>query len=123
MLFAVLSGNAVASVGGYRAGEKAPPPHKEDAAQKGTEDTLAAKAQTIRDFRQSGYITLDGYIIREEKPGEYLFRDSSDTVRLQAPRSAFRGKVYQANDKFRVSGRVYGKANKAFLKVSRIDKP
>ncbi|WP_223811688.1 MULTISPECIES: YgiW/YdeI family stress tolerance OB fold protein [Pantoea] len=102
---------------------KSAPPHREDAAKKGTEDTLATKAKVIRDFRQGGYVTLEGYIIHEQKPGHYLFRDSSDTVRFMAPRSAFRGQVYQASEKVRVSGRVYGKADETFMKVSRIDRP
>ncbi|WP_312043097.1 NirD/YgiW/YdeI family stress tolerance protein [Erwinia sp.] len=122
-LLAALSYGAAAAEGGFKEGEKAPPPEKEDAAQKGTEDTRATKAKTIRDFRPGGYTTLEGYIVSEQKPGSYLFRDSSDEVRLQAPAEAFLGKTYQSDDKVRVSGRVYGKADSAFMSVSRIEKP
>ncbi len=122
-LLAALSSGVAAAEGGFKAGEKAPPPEKEDAAQKGTEDTRATKANLIRDFRQGGYTTLEGYIVKEQRPGSYLFRDASDEVRLQASADAFLGKTYQADDKVRVSGRVYGRADNAFMKVSRIEKP
>jgi uncharacterized protein (TIGR00156 family) len=118
-----LSFGAYAEKGGFEAGETPPPQHKEDAGYKGSEDTGQTRVSLIRDFRQGGYVTLEGYIIKKVGDNSYQFRDSSGTVRIDAPAETFKGKTYDATDKIRVSGKVYGKGDSAHLKVARIDEP
>jgi uncharacterized protein (TIGR00156 family) len=118
-----LSVGAYAETGGYEAGKTPPPQNKEDAGYKGSEDTGETPVTLIKDFRQGGYVTLEGYIVKKIKGDTYQFRDSSGTVNIDAPASTFKGKTYSAEDKVRVSGKVYGKGESAHLKVSRIDEP
>jgi len=118
-----LSFGANAAEGGFKAGETPPPQHKEDAGYKGSEDTGQTRISTIRDFRQGGYVTLEGYIVKKLGDNSYQFRDNSGTVRIDAPVESFKGKTYDSTDKIRVSGKVYGKGEAVRLEVSRIDEP
>lgn len=118
-----LSFGTYAAKGGFEAGKTPPPQNKEDAGYKGSEDTGETPVTLIKDFRQGGYVTLEGYITHKIKGDTYQFRDSSGTVNIDAPVSTFKGKTFNAEDKVRVSGKVFGKGESAHLKVSRIDEP
>ncbi|MDF7651917.1 NirD/YgiW/YdeI family stress tolerance protein [Pantoea sp. Acro-805] len=118
-----LSFGAYAETGGFEAGKIPPTQHKEDAGYKGSEDTAETPVKLIKDFRPSGYATLEGYIVKKVEGDTYQFRDSTGTVNIDAPPAAFRGKTYNAEDKVRVSGKVSGKGESALLKVTRIDEP
>ena len=118
-----LSFGTYADTGGFEAGKTPPPQHKEDAGYKGSEDTAETPVKLIKDFRQGGYATLEGYIVKKVKGDIYQFRDSTGTVNIEAPATTFKGKTYSAEDKVRVSGKVFGKGEKTHLKVSRIDEP
>ncbi len=112
-----------AETGGYEAGKTAPPQQNQDAGYKGTEDTHETPVTLIKDFRQGGYVTLEGNIVKRIDGDAYQFQDSSGTVKILAPTATFKGKTYSAEDKVRVSGKVFGKGNNAHLEVSRIDVP
>ncbi|MGK3122836.1 YgiW/YdeI family stress tolerance OB fold protein [Candidatus Pantoea formicae] len=118
-----LSFAAYAETGGFEAGKTPPPQQKEDAGYKGSEDTAETPVKLIKDFRQGGYATLEGFIVKKVKGDMYQFRDSTGTVNIEAPAVTFKGKTYSAEDKVRVSGKVFGKGDKTQLKVSRIDEP
>jgi uncharacterized protein (TIGR00156 family) len=118
-----LSLGVYAETGGYETGKTPPSQQKEDAGYKGSEDTAETPVKLIKDFRQGGYATLEGYIVKKVNGDTYQFRDSSGTVIIDAPASTFKGKTYSAEDKVRVSGKVFGKGESAHLKVSRIDEP
>jgi uncharacterized protein (TIGR00156 family) len=118
-----LSFGAYAETGGFEAGKMPPPQQKEDAGYKGSEDTAETPVKLIKDFRQGGYATLEGYIVKKVKGDVYQFRDSTGTVHIEAPATTFKGKTYSAEDKVRVSGKVYGTGEHTHLKVSRIDEP
>lgn len=112
-----------AEQGGFEAGKTPPPQQKEDAGYKGSEDTGETPVTLIKDFRQGGYVTLEGNIVKKISSDVYEFRDSSGVVNIHAPAAAFRGKTYSAEDKIRVSGKVFGKGDTAHLEASRIDEP
>jgi uncharacterized protein (TIGR00156 family) len=118
-----LSFGACAETGGFEAGKTPPPQSKEDAGYKGSEDTAETPITLIKDFRQGGYVTLEGYIVKKVKGNIYQFRDSTGTVNIDAPEATFKGKTFNSEDKIRVSGKVFGKGKNAHLKVSRIDEP
>lgn len=44
-------------------------------------------------------------------------------MHINASESAFKGKTLSAEDKVRVSGKVFGKGNNTRMEVSRIDEP
>lgn len=119
----MLSFGVYAEQGGFEQGKIPPPQQKEDAGYKGSEDTAETPVTLIKDFRQGGYVTLEGYIVKKVKGDTYQFRDSSGTVNIDAPTTTFKGKTYNAEDKVRVSGKVFGKGESTHLKVSRIDEP
>jgi len=118
-----LSFGALAETGGFEGGKKPPAQQNEDAGYKGTEDTGETPVTLIKDFRQGGYVTLEGYIVKKIADDTYQFRDSSGTVNIKAPTATFKGKTFNAEDKVRVSGKVYGKGEGAHLSVTRIDVP
>lgn len=120
MMFSV---GVSAAEGGYKSGETAPPQNNQDAGFKGSEDTGQTPISRIRDFRQGGYVTLEGHIIEKLKGDSYKFRDNTGTITINAEKSAFKEKTYSADDKVRVSGKVYGRGEQTTLKVSRIDEP
>ncbi|WP_205951331.1 YgiW/YdeI family stress tolerance OB fold protein [Pantoea stewartii] len=122
-LLAVATTGAYAEEGGFKAGETPPPQHKQDAGYKGSEDTGQTHIDQIRDFRQGGYVTLEGYIVKKVADNNYQFRDSTGTLTIIAPKKTFDGKTYSADDKVRVSGKVHGKGDKTTLHVMRIDEP
>ncbi|UVC30898.1 YgiW/YdeI family stress tolerance OB fold protein [Pantoea sp. SOD02] len=122
-LLMLLSVGASAAQGGFEAGESAPPQSKQDAGYKGSEDTGQTPISRIRDFRQGGYVTLEGYIVKKLKDESYEFRDNTGTITLDAKAEAFKGKTYKADDKIRVSGKVYGRGDNSHLNVTRIDEP
>lgn len=112
-----------AEEGGFKSGETTPPQNKQDAGYKGSEDTGQTPISRILDFRQGGYVTLEGYIIEQLKGDSYKFRDNTGTITLHAEKSTFKEKTFDANDKVRVSGKVYGRGDQTTLTVSRIDEP
>lgn len=118
-----LSFGAYAETGGFEAGKNPPSQQREDAGYKGTEDTAETSVSQIKDFRQGGYVTLEGFIVKRVKGDTYQFRDSTGTVNIDAPAMTFKGKTFSAEDKVRVSGKVVGKSEHTYLKVSRIDEP
>ncbi|MBK0091174.1 NirD/YgiW/YdeI family stress tolerance protein [Erwinia sp. S59] len=118
-----LSFGAYAETGGFEAGKTPPPQHKEDAGYKGSEDTAETPVKLIKDFRPGGYATLEGYIVKRIEDDTYQFRDSTGTVYIDASPATFKGKTYSAEDKVRVSGKVHGKGQATYLKVTRIDEP
>ncbi len=122
-LLAVATTGAYAEEGGFKAGDMPPPQHKQDAGYKGSEDTGQTHIDQIRDFRQGGYVTLEGYIVKKVADNNYQFRDSTGTLTIIAPKKTFDGKTYSADDKVRVSGKVHGKGDKTTLHVMRIDEP
>ncbi|MEZ3499665.1 YgiW/YdeI family stress tolerance OB fold protein [Pantoea sp. KPR_PJ] len=122
-LLALLSLPALAEKGGFEAGEAPPPQKNQDAGYKGSEDTGQTHIDQIRDFRQNGYVTLEGYILKKLQGDNYQFRDRTGTITIIAPEKTFGGKTYQANDQVRVSGHVHGKGDKTVLQVTRIDEP
>lgn len=122
-LLALLSAPVLAEQGGFDAGATPPPQKKQDAGYKGSEDTGQTHINQIHNFRQNGYVTLEGYILKKEHGDRYLFRDSTGTITLIAPEKTFRGKTYQADDQVRVSGHVHGKGKQTQLQVTRIDEP
>ena len=118
-----LSFAALAETGGFESGKAPPAQQNEDAGYKGTEDTAETPVTLIKDFRQGGYVTLEGYIVKKIEGDTYQFRDSSGTVNIKAPPATFKGQTFSAEDKVRVSGKVFGKGESAHLTVSRIDVP
>ena len=122
-LLVVMSAGVYAEEGGYKAGEAPPSQHKQDAGYKGSEDTGQTHIDQIRDFRQGGYVTLEGYIVKKLKGDNYQFRDETGHLTIIAPKKTFDGKTYTADDKVRVSGKVHGKGDKTTLHVTRIDEP
>ncbi|MBD8144458.1 YgiW/YdeI family stress tolerance OB fold protein [Pantoea agglomerans] len=122
-LLVMMSAGVSAEEGGYKAGDTPPPQHKQDAGYKGSEDTGQTHIDQIRDFRQGGYVTLEGYIVKKEQGERYQFRDNTGTLPIIAPKKTFGGKTYTAEDKVRVSGKVQGKGDKTTLHVAQIEEP
>ena len=122
-LLVVISAGVYADEGGYKGGEAPPPQHKQDAGYKGSEDTGQTHIDQIRDFRQGGYVTLEGYIVKKEQGDTYQFRDNTGTLPIIAPQKTLDGKTYSAEDKVRVSGKVHGKGQQTTLHVTQIDEP
>lgn len=122
-LLVMMSAGVSAEEGGYKAGDTPPPQHKQDAGYKGSEDTGQTHIDQIRDFRQGGYVTLEGYIVKKEQGERYQFRDNTGTLPIIAPKKTFDGKTYTAEDKVRVSGKVQGKGEKTILHVTQIEEP
>lgn len=122
-LMMAFSLGAAAEQGGFEAGKTAPSQQKQDAGYKGSEDTGQTHINQIRDFRQGGYVTLEGYIVKKQQGDSYQFRDSTGTVTIHAKSDTFKGKTYDSKDKVRVSGKVYGHGDKTRLDVMRIDEP
>lgn len=122
-LLALLSLPALAEKGGFEAGATPPPQKKQDAGYKGSEDTGQTHINQIRDFRQDGYVTLEGYILKKLQGDNYQFRDSTGTITIIAPEKTFDGKTFKADDQVRVSGRVHGKGENTVLHVTQIDLP
>lgn len=122
-LLVMATTGANAEEGGFKAGETPPPQHKQDAGYKGSEDTGQTYINQIRDFRQGGYVTLEGYIVKKLKGDNYQFRDETGNLTIIASKKTFGGKTYAADDKIRVSGKVHGKGDKTTLHVTRIDEP
>ncbi|MGC0995469.1 YgiW/YdeI family stress tolerance OB fold protein [Pantoea agglomerans] len=122
-LLVMMSAGVSAEEGGYKAGDTPPPQHKQDAGYKGSEDTGQTHIDQIRDFRQGGYVTLEGYIVNKEQGERYQFRDNTGTLPIIAPKKTFGGKTYTAEDKVRVSGKVQGKGDKTTLHVTQIEEP
>lgn len=122
-LLVMMSAGVSAEEGGYKAGDTPPPQHKQDAGYKGSEDTGQTHIDQIRDFRQGGYVTLEGYIVKKEQSERYQFRDNTGTLPIIAPKKTFGGKTYTAEDKVRVSGKVQGKGDKTTLHVTQIEEP
>lgn len=119
----LLSLGAGAAEGGFKSGETPPPQNKQDAGYKGSEDTGQTPISRIRDFRQGGYVTLEGYIIEKLQGDSYKFRDNTGTITINAEKPTFKEKTFTADDKVRVSGKVYGRGEQTTLTVSRIDEP
>lgn len=122
-LLVLMSAGVSAEEGGFKAGDTPPPQHKQDAGYKGSEDTGQTHINQIRDFRQGGYVTLEGYIMKKEQGERYQFRDNTGTLPIIASKKTFGGKTYTADDKVRVSGKVHGKGDKTTLHVTQIDEP
>lgn len=122
-LLVMMSAGVSAEEGGYKAGDTPPPQHKQDAGYKGSEDTGQTHIDQIRDFRQGGYVTLEGYIVKKEQGERYQFRDNTGTLPIITPKKTFGGKTYTAEDKVRVSGKVQGKGDKTTLHVTQIEEP
>jgi len=95
-LLVMMSAGVSAEEGGYKAGDTPPPQHKQDAGYKGSEDTGQTHIDQIRDFRQGGYVTLEGYIVKKEQGERYQFRDNTGTLPIIAPKKTFGGKTYTA---------------------------
>lgn len=112
-----------AAEGGYEAGKAAPDQQNPDAGYKGSEDTQETRVSQIRDFRQNGYVTLEGYIVKKVKGNTYQFRDPTGTINIMAQNNTFKGKTYSAEDLVRVSGRVHGHGDQTMLNVTEIDEP
>ncbi|ORM75071.1 hypothetical protein HA48_01035 [Pantoea wallisii] len=112
-----------AEEGGFEGGKTPPPQQKQDAGYKGSEDTGQTHIKQIRDFRQGGYVTLEGYIVKKLKGDSYQFRDSTGTVTIKAKEETFKGKTFDAKDQIRVSGKVYGRGDSTHIEVMRIDLP
>ncbi|NQS85747.1 YgiW/YdeI family stress tolerance OB fold protein [Pantoea allii] len=122
-LLVMATSGAYAEQGGFKAGDTPPPQNKQDAGYKGSEDTGQTHIDQIRDFRQGGYVTLEGYIVKKLKGDNYQFRDETGHLTIIAPKKTFDGKTYTADEKVRVSGKVHGKGDKTTLHVTRIDEP
>lgn len=123
-LSALLSFSALAAdEGGFKAGETPPPPGKQDAGYKGSEDTGQSTTASIRDSRENAWVTLEGNIIKKESGDRYQFRDKTGTIIIMAPKAVFDGKEYDAQDLVRVSGNVSGKGDNTMLHVKRMEEP
>jgi uncharacterized protein (TIGR00156 family) len=122
-LLVLISSGVYAEQGGYKTGEVSPPPKDQDAGYKGSEDTGQTHVSQIRDFRQGGYVTLEGYIVKKGQGDNYQFRDNTGTVNIVATNEAFKGKTYAADDLVRVSGKVQGKGENTTLQVTQITEP
>lgn len=122
-LLVMLSSGVYAEKGGFEGGEAPQPQSKQDAGYKGSEDTGQTHIDQIRDFRQDGYVTLEGYILKKEQGDNYQFRDSTGTITIVAPEKAFKGKKFAADDQVRISGRVHGKGENTTLHATEIEEP
>lgn len=122
-LLMVFSLGAIAEQGGFEGGKTPPPQKQQDAGYKGSEDTGQTHIEQIRDFRQGGYVTLEGYIVKKLSGDNYQFRDSTGTVTIKAAADTFKGKTYNAEDQVRVSGKVYGRGESTRVDVARIEEP
>ena len=83
-LLMVFSLGAIAEQGGFEGGKTPPPQKQQDAGYKGSEDTGQTHIEQIRDFRQGGYVTLEGYIVKKLSGDNYQFRDSTGTITIKA---------------------------------------
>lgn len=122
-LLVMLSSGVYAEKGGFEGGKVAPKQSEQDAGYKGSEDTGQTYIKQIRDFRQGGYVTLEGYIVKREQGDNYQFRDKTGDITIVAPEQTFKGKTYKADDQVRVSGKVQGKGDQTQLHVTQITKP
>ncbi|WP_147197742.1 NirD/YgiW/YdeI family stress tolerance protein [Pantoea sp. MBD-2R] len=119
----LLSFGAMADEGGFKAGEAPPPPHKQDAGYKGSEDTAETKITQIRSLRDGAWVTLEGNIIKKTGGDTYDFQDKSGAINLTIPKSAWGGKKYDSKDLVRVSGFVKGKGKQTHVLVKQLGEP
>lgn len=122
-LMAVLSTSAFAEEGGFKPGDAPPPPHKQDAGYKGSEDTNQSTVESIRDVRPDAWTTLEGNLIKDKGNDHYDFRDKTGTIAVVIPKGVFREKTFEATDLVRLSGKVKGKGKDTVLHVERVDEP
>lgn len=122
-MMALLTLPAFAEEGGFKSGEAPPPPHKQDAGYKGSEDTGQSTVASVRDSRPDAWTTLEGNIIQDKGNGHYAFRDKTGTLDVMIPKAVFREKTYEAQDLVRLSGKIKGKGENTVLHVERVDEP
>lgn len=109
--------------GGFEAGETPPPPHKQDAGYKGSEDTNESQIKEVRTLKEGSWVTLEGNIIKKVAGNTYAFQDKSGKINLIVPDSAWGGKNYDAKDLIRVSGFVKHKNKQTEIAVKQIGDP
>ncbi len=122
-LAVLLSFGVMADDGGFKAGEAPPPPHKQDAGYKGSEDTAESKITQIRSLRDGAWVTLEGNIIKKTGGDSYDFQDKSGKINLTIPQSAWGGKKYDSKDLIRVSGFVKGTGKHTRVLVKQLGEP
>lgn len=109
--------------GGFEAGETPPPPHKQDAGYKGSEDTNESQIKAVRALKEGSWVTLEGNIVKKVADNTYSFQDKSGKINLIVPESAWGGKKYDAKDLVRVSGFVKHKNKQTEIAVKQIGDP
>ncbi|WP_034914803.1 MULTISPECIES: NirD/YgiW/YdeI family stress tolerance protein [Erwinia] len=119
----VMSCNAMAEKGGFKGGDAPPPPHKQDAGYKGSEDTNEGKSSDVRSLRDGAWVTLEGNIIKKTGKDRYDFRDKSGVIEVIIPQAAWKGKERGADDLLRISGYVKGQGKTRHVDVQRLDEP
>ncbi|MEY8769348.1 YgiW/YdeI family stress tolerance OB fold protein [Erwinia sp. ACCC 02193] len=109
--------------GGFKAGETPPPPHKQDAGYKGSEDTNESQVKSVRTLKEGSWVTMEGNIIKKVSGNIYTFQDKSGNINLIIPESAWGGEKYDAKDLVRVSGFVKHKNKQTEIAVKQIGDP
>ncbi|WP_380178626.1 YgiW/YdeI family stress tolerance OB fold protein [Kalamiella sp. sgz302252] len=109
--------------GGFEAGETPPPPHKQDAGYKGSEDTNESLIKTVHTLKADSWVTLEGNITKKIAGNTYAFQDKSGKINLVIPESAWGGKKYDAKDLVRVSGFVKHRGKQTEIAVKQIGDP
>lgn len=108
--------------GGYKSGEK--PPEQQDSGYKGTEDTTSAPIKLVKTMRESAWVTLEGYIVKQEGENRYQLRDhTNDIIDVVIPKKLWDGKTYDAKDQVRLNGRVRQDGQRRWVDVEQLEEP
>lgn len=108
--------------GGYKSGEK--PPEQQDSGYKGTEDTTSAPIKLVKTMRENAWVTLEGYIVKQEGDNRYQMRDhTNDIIDVVIPKKVWDGKTYDAKDQVRLNGRVRQDGQRRWVDVEQLEEP
>lgn len=108
--------------GGYKSGET--PPAKQDSGYKGTEDTTSAPIKLVKTMRENAWVTLEGYIVKQEGDNRYQMRDhTNDIIDVVIPTKVWDGRTYDAKDQVRLNGRVRQDGQRRWVDVEQLEDP
>lgn len=108
--------------GGYKSGET--PPAKQDSGYKGTEDTTSAPIKLVKTMRENAWVTLEGYIVKQEGDNRYQMRDhTNDIIDVVIPKKVWDGRTYDAKDQVRLNGRVRQDGQRRWVDVEQLEDP
>ncbi|CAM3596669.1 NirD/YgiW/YdeI family stress tolerance protein [Rahnella bruchi] len=120
--FAINTQAMAATGGGFKNDESAPPQHKQDSGQHGTEDTHENNVAKIKHTQSVNWVTVQGYIIKKNGEDSYTFRDKTGTMETHIPATAWDGQEITPADLVSLSGQTQKKGKDIILNAKYVRK-